>query len=135
MAVDVPFYYLYYKIKILSVVTAEVYSESDSNFIITSTIELNDVLSGVPSTYELYQNFPNPFNPSTVIYYGIPKDGPVEIYIYDILGNQVFQYREENQAAGYHRIDFNATGLASGVYVYRISARLFVETKKMMLIR
>jgi surfactin synthase thioesterase subunit len=124
-----------YKIKILSVVTAEVYSESDSNFIITSTIELNDVLSGVPSTYELYQNFPNPFNPSTTIYYGIPKDGPVAIFIYDVLGNQVFQYREENQAAGYHKIDFNATGLASGVYVYRISARLFVETKKMMLIR
>ena len=92
-------------------VTAEVFSESDSNFIITSTIELNDRLSGVPSSYELYQNFPNPFNPSTTIYYGLPKDSPVDIFIYDLLGNLVLHLREDMQDAGYHKIEFDAIGL------------------------
>ncbi|MCH9028554.1 MAG: T9SS type A sorting domain-containing protein, partial [Bacteroidetes bacterium] len=124
-----------YKIKILSVVTAEVYDQSDSNFTITSRIDVNDILSGIPTTYELFQNFPNPFNPSTTIYYALPKEGSVELKIYDILGNEIMTFSEKEQSAGYHKIEFDAARYNSGVYIYRLQAGIFVETKKMILLR
>jgi len=124
-----------YQIKILSVVTAEVYDQSDSNFTITSRIDVNDILSGISTTYELFQNFPNPFNPSTTIYYALPKEGSVELKIYDILGNEIMTFNEEEQSAGYHKIEFDATRFNSGVYIYRLQAGIFVETKKMILLR
>jgi len=89
----------------------------------------------MPTEFELAQNYPNPFNPSTTIRYGIKEKSSVELILYDILGRQVVVLVNEEQDAGYYKIDFNAARLASGIYFYRLQAGSFVETKKMVLLR
>jgi len=88
-----------------------------------------------PTEFELSQNYPNPFNPSTTIQYSIKERASVEIILYDILGRQVVVLVNEEQDAGYYKIDFNAGRLASGIYFYRLLAKDFVETKKMVLLK
>lgn len=91
-----------------------------------------------PKDYSLEQNFPNPFNPSTKIRYTVPDLGSnpeVILKIYDILGKEIATLVNEKQAPGYKEIDFNGSNLASGVYIYRLSAGDFVSIKKMMLIK
>ena len=100
-----------------------------------------DVLTGVsgnsqlPGTFALGQNYPNPFNPSTVIKYQLPKGSLVKITIYDVLGKKVATLINEKKNAGYHQVEFNASGLASGLYLYKIEAGSFTDVKKMMLIK
>lgn len=88
-----------------------------------------------PKSYELSQNFPNPFNPNTTIKYALPKDGFVSIKIYDIAGREIYKLVSENKKAGYYSTQFNGSTLASGVYFYRIQAGNFIQTKKMVLIK
>jgi hypothetical protein len=85
--------------------------------------------------YVLYQNYPNPFNPTTTIRYELPQDGIVTIDIYDILGQKVRTILNEFQNANRYEINFNATGLASGVYIYRMKVNDFITSKKMLLLR
>ncbi len=89
----------------------------------------------VPSDYALSQNYPNPFNPSTKIAFSLPKAGNVSLVVYDILGREVATLVNEFTTAGNHTIDFNASNLASGVYVYKIQAGDFVDAKKMVLMK
>jgi len=89
----------------------------------------------LPTEFELAQNYPNPFNPSTTIQYAIKERSHVELKLYDILGQEVKVLVYEEQAAGYYKVNFNARQLASGVYIYRIQANDFVETKKMVLLK
>jgi len=90
----------------------------------------------IPTVYNLYQNFPNPFNPSTKINFDLPKDSKVTLVIYDLLGRVVKRLlNSEFKQAGRYSIDFNASNLASGVYFYRIEAGDFVMTKKMVLVK
>lgn len=91
--------------------------------------------SEVPASYELLQNFPNPFNPSTVIKFGLPKNGFVTLKVYDALGKEVAQLVNGNLNAGTYNVDFNASRLSSGVYFYRISAGEFTEIRKMVLMK
>ena len=91
--------------------------------------------SGIPKEYNLYQNYPNPFNPSTVIRFALPKESNVKLIVYNILGQEVEKLFEGNQQAGYHQIEFDAANLSSGMYIYRIEANNFVQTKKMMLLK
>jgi hypothetical protein len=88
-----------------------------------------------PVDYVLYQNYPNPFNPTTTIQYSIKERTPVELVLYDILGRVVEVLVNEEQAAGYYKVNFNAGKLASGIYIYRLKAGSFIETKKMLLIK
>ncbi len=88
-----------------------------------------------PREYSLAQNYPNPFNPSTTINFALPKAGRAKVVIYNQLGQQVAVAADENYSAGNHSINFNASGLASGIYYYRISAGGFVQTKKMVLLK
>lgn len=90
---------------------------------------------GIPSTYELEQNFPNPFNPSTSILYSIPKSGFVTLTIYDLLGNEVKRLINQEQAAGQYKIVFNADNFSSGVYFYRLNAENISIVKKMLLLK
>jgi hypothetical protein len=88
-----------------------------------------------PEEFELYQNFPNPFNPSTIIKYSIPTSEFVSLIVYDMLGKEVATLVNEEQSAGNYEVDFNAAGLSSGIYFYKLTAGSFVETKKMILMR
>lgn len=104
-------------------------------------IELSmDMVSDVedefqPLAFQLNQNYPNPFNPSTKIQYSIPQESTVTLKIYDVLGNEVATVVNEEKSAGNYEIDFNASSLSSGVYLYKIQAGSFVETRKMILLR
>ncbi len=81
------------------------------------------------------QNYPNPFNPSTTIRFGLPERSRVRLIVYNALGEQVAQLIDGDREAGYHAVSFNAAGLASGVYFYRITAGTFVDTKRLLFIR
>jgi hypothetical protein len=99
----------------------------------------NSVEVGVPTVYDLSQNYPNPFNPVTKIDYQLPFDSKVSIKLYDEVGREIKTLISETKQAGYYTITFNATGIASGVYFYRIVAngnsKDFVMTKKMVILK
>jgi hypothetical protein len=88
-----------------------------------------------PTTYSLKQNFPNPFNPSTVISYAIPAASNVRIEVFNVTGEKVATLVDGFKSEGYYEVSFNASGLPSGLYLYRISAGSFVTTKKMVLMK
>ncbi len=92
-------------------------------------------VTSIPSAFTLSQNYPNPFNPSTKISYGIPVSDIVTLKIYDVLGKEVMTLVNQKQEAGSYQVEFNAAGLPSGMYVYRIKSGNFVETKRMMLLK
>jgi len=89
----------------------------------------------VPRVFALEQNYPNPFNPSTEIRYDIPSAARVTITIYDALGRRVSQLVDSEHVPGFYKVQWDASGKASGVYYYRIVAGDFVSVKKMMLVR
>ena len=85
--------------------------------------------------FELHQNFPNPFNPNTLIDYSVPKAGNVSLEVYDITGKKVATLVNEVKPVGNYRFDFNAGGLASGVYIYTLKTDGISLTKKMLLVK
>ncbi len=89
----------------------------------------------IPLEYSLEQNYPNPFNPSTTIKYSIPEDGFVKLAVYNMLGEEVATIVNTTQKAGRYEVNFNASKLSSGVYVYRIEAANFTASKKLMLMK
>jgi len=89
----------------------------------------------IPVTYQLEQNYPNPFNPSTRIAYSIPEDGFVKLAIYNMLGEEVAAIVNTTQKAGRYEVNFDASKLSSGVYIYRIEAANFTASKKLMLLK
>lgn len=106
--------------------------------------EVNTVTSveneAVPTVYSLSQNYPNPFNPATTIKFGIPQAADVTIKIYDILGQEVKALVNRNLAPGFHTVNFDASNLISGMYIYRIQANgvdgsNFTDVKKMLLVK
>jgi hypothetical protein len=88
-----------------------------------------------PSEFTLEQNYPNPFNPSTSIHYAIGTRQFVQLKVYDVLGNEIATLVEEFKPAGSYEIDFNASQLSSGLYMYKLKAGEFISTKKMILIK
>jgi Peptidase family C25/Secretion system C-terminal sorting domain len=88
-----------------------------------------------PSSFVLEQNYPNPFNPSTTIGYQLSANSFVILKVYDMLGREVRSLVNEPQGAGSHHITFNASGLASGVYLYRLQAGSFSATKKLLVLK
>ncbi len=89
----------------------------------------------VPNKYNLAQNFPNPFNPSTKISYSIPKAGDVNINIYSVVGELVTTLVNEKQEAGAYQLEFDASSLTSGVYFYTLTSGEFTKTNKMILMK
>jgi len=88
-----------------------------------------------PIGLALYQNYPNPFNPSTMIRYALPNRSHIRLAVFTTLGEQVATLVNGEVEAGYHEVIFDASGLASGVYFYRLQVGSFVETKKLLCVR
>lgn len=95
----------------------------------------NEDESVIPSGFKLEQNYPNPFNPSTSINYHLAKSSMVKLSIYSITGQLIETLINEVKPAGIHSIKFDAMGLASGLYLYRLEAGSFIQTRKMALIK
>lgn len=100
-----------------------------------SVTGIEPISNNIPNQFKLYQNFPNPFNPSTSIKFDVPKDGNVRLAVYDILGKEVKVLVNEFTKAGQYEIMFNASNLSSGTYFYRIETGSFTDVKKMILIK
>jgi hypothetical protein len=105
-----------------------------------------DERTGIPATYELSQNFPNPFNPSTKIQFALPRESAVKLTVYNILGQEVIRLVDEVRSAGYHTVDWNgnnsyANRVSSGVYFFRLEAKdangmvPFTSLRKMILLK
>jgi hypothetical protein len=103
---------------------------SSKYYYLSSAVQIS-----APKSFELSQNYPNPFNPNTSIRYNIPKDSKVKIEVYDALGRTVASLVNEYKSAGSYSVNFDASSLASGVYLYKISAGDFTATKKMNLLK
>ncbi|MBN8571781.1 MAG: T9SS type A sorting domain-containing protein [Ignavibacteria bacterium] len=95
----------------------------------------NEVVIGVPDKFALMQNYPNPFNPSTKINYELPITNFVNLKIFDIAGKEVAQLINGVQQAGYYAVDFNAAGLSSGTYFYKLTSDKFSDVKKMVVVK
>jgi len=124
---------------------------SDDNYFKTSVIKgmlkdgtvygdttLTDIIvcyGGSPTNYNLNQNFPNPFNPTTKITWQSPVAGNQTLKVYDVLGNEVASLVDEYRNAGIYEIDFNASKLSSGVYFYQLKAGDYINFKKMILLK
>ena len=91
--------------------------------------------TAVPRTYTLAQNYPNPFNPSTQIAFALPQAEAVRLTVYDILGREVAVLMDQQLPAGQHEVMFDAALLPSGMYLYRLAAGSFVETRRMLLMK
>ncbi len=89
----------------------------------------------LPTHFKLYQNFPNPFNPTTKIQYSINVDSFIRLNVFDILGKEVSTLVNKKQPAGTYQVTFNANNLPSGVYFYKLQAGSFVKTKKLLLLK
>lgn len=105
---------------------------SFGNGIVTS-VEKNS--GDLPESFKLSQNYPNPFNPSTVINFALPKDGYYQLTVYNILGQKVALLVDGYMHSGYHSVEFDASGLTSGLYIYSLEGNNYKQAKKMNLIK
>ncbi len=106
--------------------------DNDGNFEYSKIVEVENT---VPEEFRLEQNYPNPFNPSTKIKYYLPKASFVKVTVFNLLGEEIITLVNAEKPQGIHSIDFNAAGLNSGVYLFRIEAGNFRQTRKMTLIK
>lgn len=98
------------------------------------TTDIEDEIKN-PREFVLYNSFPNPFNPITTLSWELPANNYVILKVYDVLGNEIAELVNEEQSAGKHQINFDASGLSSGAYYYKISAGDFSKTAKLLLLK
>ncbi|MBN1481750.1 T9SS type A sorting domain-containing protein [candidate division KSB1 bacterium] len=105
--------------------------------IVVTSVEsgIDDQTAEKPAHYELMQNFPNPFNPSTTIRFALPSAEHVTIEVYNILGEKIAVLADEQKAIGYHAVTFDANDIVGGLYLYKIKAGNFVDIRKMLVIK
>jgi hypothetical protein len=112
-----------------AVIDGTLYGDTTDVITAVKNYDNNNLLS----TFKLEQNYPNPFNPTTKISYQIPKDGFVNLSVYNMLGQKVGALVNEQQTAGLYSVVFNAGNLQSGVYAYKLQVGKFSSTNKMLL--
>jgi sugar lactone lactonase YvrE len=103
-----------------------------------STTGVEDREGAVPNVFSLSQNYPNPFNPATTISFGLPITSAVSLKVYDVLGREITSLISGDLSAGYHQVRWNAAGVSSGVYIYRLTAngtdqQNFTQVRKLTL--
>lgn len=122
-------------IKVTATNYLELFDVSDANFSIEKSTGIEQAIGGVPNNYALYQNYPNPFNPSTTIKYSIPEAGHVSINVYNLLGKKVATLINKLNPAGNYEVQFDASRLSSGVYIYIIETEKYKSSKKLILLK
>ena len=108
--------------------------------VIPPIVSVDEQAADIPADYNLFQNYPNPFNPSTTIRYSIVEPGNVSIKIYDILGREIKTLVNQVKIAGTYSSTWNGDNnfgnkVSSGIYLYRMEAGLFIETRKMIFLK
>ena len=101
----------------------------------TTLVSVERQINAVPDNFRLEQNYPNPFNPSTTIRFSLPQRSDIALVIYDELGNEIRTLVSGDHEAGTYEVDFDATGLSSGIYFYQIKSASFSETRKLVLMK
>jgi hypothetical protein len=123
-------------VRISDVNNAAVNDVSNDTFTIEDIVSVDDLNSGIPDEYELYQSYPNPFNPSTVIEFSLPEDvANVKLSIYDALGEKVAELVNTALTAGTYKYQWNAQDVVTGMYIYELRTDKFVSVKKMLLLK
>jgi hypothetical protein len=100
-----------------------------------TTVNINFTSNIIPSDFKLYQNIPNPFNPSTKIRFEIPKATHTKLYVFDALGRIVANLVDEQLQSGIYETEFDGSNLTSGVYFCKLESESFSETKKLLLLK
>ena len=103
--------------------------------IVSNTLAAKNNSPALPARYTLHQNYPNPFNPTTLISFGLAKAGISKLTVYDLLGREVTTLVNQHLAAGEHQILFDASRLASGIYIYRLQSGRFASSRKMIVLK
>ena len=98
-------------------------------------INLGEASLMIPQDFSLNNPYPNPFNPSTTISFGVPEDSNVSIEVFDVNGRLVETLINDNLDAGYHEIQWDATLQSSGLYIIKMQSDRFIDTQKLMLIK
>lgn len=110
--------------------------DSESAYITAENLPVSiESNSSIPGKFNLSNNYPNPFNPTTKISFTLPSASDVKLTVYNVLGQQVAELVNQRMTAGTYTVNFDASNLASGMYLYRIEAGSFTKNKKMMLIK
>ena len=122
-------------VRISDVDSALIYDVSDDIFTIQNPVSVEDINSGIPEEYNLYQCYPNPFNPSTTIKFALPEAANVTLTIYNTLGQKVEVLVNSELEAGRYSYEWNAKNVTTGVYIYEIRTDKFVAIKKMLLVK
>jgi len=111
------------------------YSDWSAPLSFTTQLSTSLETSESPQAVSLQQNYPNPFNPSTIIQFGMPETGFVELGVYNMLGQRVAVLANEQRSQGWHEVTLDASNLSSGTYIYRLQIGRDVLTRKLMLIK
>lgn len=96
---------------------------------------VSNISGSIPDNFKLFQNYPNPFNPVTNIKFQLAASGLVKLKVYDIVGNEVASLVNQNMAAGIYNVDFDASEIPTGVYMYRLETATYSEVKRMILVK
>jgi hypothetical protein len=110
-------------------------NSADTSFIKTGKVVSVGTSSNLPNKFELYPNYPNPFNPSTKIKFDLPEGSDVQIVLFDVLGKEKAVIAEGFKSAGTYELDFTAKNLNSGIYFLQMKAKSFIKTTKMILLQ
>jgi hypothetical protein len=123
-------------------INVKVKAIDSANASVSCTFAINVIVTGIdenkkqlPESINLYQNYPNPFNPTTTIEFAIPKTGRYTLSLYDTLGELVKEISDKEYQAGYYKETFNAAGLSSGMYLYRLTGNDANIVRKMIVLR
>ncbi len=111
------------------------YSNAPVQMFVRTPTSVEPIKSGIPDGYKMSQNYPNPFNPTTEIEFSVPRAGLTNIRVYDILGREVATLVNENMMPGSYKVQFNASRLSSGTYIYELTSGTTRIVKSMMLIK
>ncbi|MCF8414162.1 MAG: C10 family peptidase, partial [Melioribacteraceae bacterium] len=124
-----------YMLKIESAENVSIYDISDSPFTISVISDLEKITEAIPEEWKLFQNFPNPFNPTTQIRFSVKEEGNTKLVVYNLLGQEITILFDKFATPGNYDVSFDASGLESGMYFYRLFSGSYLETRKMLLIK